>query len=134
MDMWQGNAKRLLGLLHQMSFGRLLRLVKSFLESCWISLTSEEIRVENTNALQTTHVEMTHQQCPLMCSVRTTTSLHLTSLHYIFTSLLHLYIFIHCLFSLGLVTFVVRCFQSDTCLFSVTAVSLFIFYFILTCG
>ena len=45
--------------------------MRSFMESCWISLTSREIRVENTNALQTTLVEVIHQRCSLMCSVRT---------------------------------------------------------------
>ena len=74
--MWQRNAKWLLGLLPQLSFGRLLILVRSFMESCWISLTSEEIRVENTNVLQTTLVEVTHQRCSLMCSVRTKTLHH----------------------------------------------------------
>ena len=71
MDMWQRNAKWLLGLLPQRFFGRLLILMRSFMESCWISLTSQEIRVENTNALQTTLVEVIHQRCSLMCSVRT---------------------------------------------------------------
>ena len=74
--MWQRNAKWLLGLLPQLSFGRLLILVRSFMESCWISLTSEEIREENTNVLQTTLVEVTHQRCSLMCSVRTNTLHH----------------------------------------------------------
>ena len=52
-------------------FGWKLILVKSGTESCWTLLTSEEIRVENTDALQTTLVEMIQHRCSLMCSVRT---------------------------------------------------------------
>ena len=113
--MWQRNAKWLLGFLPQLSFGRLLILVRSFMESCWISLTSEEIREENTNALQATLVEVTHQRCSLMCNVRTKTLHH------------------HSLFVLTRL--------SDVCcsmfsvryiyLFSVAAVRLFIYFFIL---
>ena len=48
----------------------MLKLVMSLQKRYWISLTSEEIRVENTDALQTTLVEMNQQRCSLMWSVR----------------------------------------------------------------
>ena len=64
-----------------MSLGRMLKLVKLLRRSYWLSFASEEIRVESTDALQTTLVEMNQQRCSLMCSVRSYTR------HFFYTSL-----------------------------------------------
>lgn len=64
---WQRSVTWLQDLLPQLSFGKLVTPLK---ETVWLSPTSQEVSVANTDALQTTLVEGCLRRCSLMYCVR----------------------------------------------------------------